>query len=150
MSAPHAHPDHYAALGVPTTATARQITHAYRALIRALHPDTATASGDTGTRFTAVTTAYQVLHDPDRRAAYDQARHSAPPAPRPPGIRTALHVTVHTAPPADAVPIAGPAPPATRAPLLRAGPVRVSPLPSRAPSHRGVGGASAHPRPPEP
>ena len=38
MSAPHAHPDHYAALGVPTTATARQITHAYRALVRALHP----------------------------------------------------------------------------------------------------------------
>jgi len=124
-------PDHYAILGVSTTATPRQITHAYRALVRALHPDTATAPGDTRSRFTAVTTAYQVLHDPTRRAAYDQTRHTTSPSPTatPPSAQApiTIHVAVPVAPPADVTP----AQRDTHEPMLRAGPTRFSPLPYR-------------------
>lgn len=83
-------PDHYAVLGVPRDATARQITAAYRALLRALHPDTATDTAPpTGReRLAAVIAAYRTLHDPERRTAYDHAHaHAplpvAPTAPRP-------------------------------------------------------------------
>src|SRR5947209_12263946 len=108
--------DHYAILGVPAEATPRQITDAYRALVRALHPDTAGAPGDTLTRFTAVTTAYAVLHDPARRAAYYQSRRAKP-----------------TAPPTD-LPSNSPAARShIRAPLLCVGPTRVRPLPQRSP-----------------
>jgi curved DNA-binding protein CbpA len=37
--------DPYAVLGVPATATAAEISHAYRALLRALHPDTRRRAG---------------------------------------------------------------------------------------------------------
>jgi curved DNA-binding protein CbpA len=37
--------DPYAVLGVTATATAAQISHAYRALLRALHPDTRRRAG---------------------------------------------------------------------------------------------------------
>jgi len=63
-------PDHYAILGVSTTATPRQITHAYRALVRALHPDTATAPGDTRSRFTAVTTSTHMKNASDGPVEY--------------------------------------------------------------------------------
>jgi curved DNA-binding protein CbpA len=125
-------PDHYAALGVSAAATPRQITHAYRALVRALHPDTTTAAGDTLARFTAVTTAYKILHDPARRAAYDRSCHTEPAARTPPA-RTAVYVDVRAAPPADAL-RADPLPHRDpRPPLLRAGPTRVSPLPRPGP-----------------
>ncbi|GAA4931124.1 DnaJ domain-containing protein [Streptomyces coeruleoprunus] len=39
-------PDLYATLGVAPTASAEQITSAYRRLVRALHPDTRPAEGD--------------------------------------------------------------------------------------------------------
>ena len=128
------HPDHYATLGLPTTATPGQITHAYRALVRTLHPDTTAMHGDTLARFTAVTNAYHILHDPARRAAYDHARHTAPPAPAPPAAprTTVVHVTV-LPPPPDAITARAPSRPGTPPPLLRAGPIRVSPLPHRGP-----------------
>ncbi|HEV3169519.1 MAG TPA: J domain-containing protein [Actinocrinis sp.] len=129
-------PDHYATLGLPTTATLGQIAHAYRALVRTLHPDTAAAPGDTLARFTAVTTAYQVLHDPARRAAYDRTRHTPPPAPPPPAAprtRTAIHVTVLPPPAPDAITASTPSRRDIPPPLLRAGPTRVSPLPHRGP-----------------
>jgi len=120
-------PDHYATLGVNATATPAQISHAYRTLIRSLHPDTTTMPGDTRAPFTAVTTAYRILRDPARRAAYDRSRRSSSPAQpsqpsqRPPQIRTTVHVTV--------TPTAAPPRPAAREPLLRVGPVQISPLP---------------------
>lgn len=128
------HPDHYAALGLPATATPGQITRAYHALARTLHPDTAAAPGDALARFTAVTAAYRILHDPARRAAYDRTRHTplTPPPPAP-GIRTTLHVTVLPAPMPDAITATPPTRRDTPTPLLRAGPTRVSPLPHRGP-----------------
>ena len=134
MNAPAAQPDHYAALGLPPTATSKQITDAYRTLVRTLHPDTTTAPEDTLARFTAVTTAYALLHDPVRRAAYDKTRHSPPSVPHAlPQTGSTIHITVLPAPTTDTTP----ANPRTRRdttqPLLRAGPTRVSPLPHRGP-----------------
>lgn len=128
-------PDHYATLGIPTTATPRQITHAYRALVRVLHPDTATdtatATGDTRDRFTAVTTAYAVLHDAARRAAYDQTRtaQTRPDAGSDHETATRARTTIPAAPPADAILLGPSARYGTSQPLLRAGPTHVSPLP---------------------
>jgi curved DNA-binding protein CbpA len=56
-------PDHYATLGLPTTASPGQITHAYRALVRTLHPDTATVPGTTTRR------APDAHHRPGHRPA---------------------------------------------------------------------------------
>ena len=48
----------YAALGVPTTATPAEITHAFRAKLRVLHPDTGSAAvGDTQLRHVLAATA---------------------------------------------------------------------------------------------
>lgn len=68
--------DLYAILGVPAGASRSEITKGYRRLARDLHPDTNPdpAAED---RFKAVSTAYQVLGNPDKRAAYDQARRCA-------------------------------------------------------------------------
>jgi curved DNA-binding protein len=59
--------DHYAALGVPRTATAAEIKQAFRKLASQHHPD---KGGDTG-KFQAVQAAYAVLGDEQKRAEYD-------------------------------------------------------------------------------
>ena len=87
-------PDHYAVLGVATTASPAQIAYAYRGLVRSLHPD---IHPDTGPEeLSEVVDAYAVLRDPARRADYDQQRRSAPnpSAPNPsapnPSARTSV------------------------------------------------------------
>jgi len=62
--------DYYVLLGVPRTATDEQIRSAYRKLARQYHPDVNSAS-DAAERFKAVTEAYEVLTDPQRRQRYD-------------------------------------------------------------------------------
>jgi molecular chaperone DnaJ len=62
--------DHYAALGVPRTASTEDIKRAYRRLARELHPDV-NPDPATQERFKAVSTAYAVLSDPDKRQTYD-------------------------------------------------------------------------------
>lgn len=76
-------PDYYATLHVPLDATAREITRAYRALLRTHHPDTRQKvdDGDTTSaadlqELHAIMQAYVVLSDPGKRAAYDRARRS--------------------------------------------------------------------------
>jgi curved DNA-binding protein CbpA len=61
----------YAVLGVPPTATPAEITHAFRAKLHALHPDTRSAAAD-DTELGYVLAAYDVLRDPVRRAEYDR------------------------------------------------------------------------------
>lgn len=73
--------DFYEVLGVDPGATTAEIARAYRRLARSLHPDT-NADPDAAERFNAVTAAYEVLGDPDERAAYDRVRRRARPGTR--------------------------------------------------------------------
>ncbi|MFE9442137.1 J domain-containing protein [Streptomyces sp. NPDC006602] len=66
--------DHYVVLGVQPSASAQQITTAYRRLVRSLHPDTGHGDPAASEDFAEVVTAYDTLRDPERRAAYDAGR----------------------------------------------------------------------------
>lgn len=63
--------DYYAVLGVSRTAGAEEIKKAYRRQARKYHPDVSKEQ-DAEERFKAVNEAYEVLGDPQKRAAYDQ------------------------------------------------------------------------------
>ncbi|MFT4147509.1 MAG: molecular chaperone DnaJ [Micrococcaceae bacterium] len=63
--------DHYAALGLSRDATDEEIKKAYKKLARKLHPDINDAP-DASEQFKAVTHAYEVLSDPQKRANYDR------------------------------------------------------------------------------
>lgn len=62
--------DYYAVLGVDRKASAADIKKAYRRLARKYHPDVNTEP-DAEDRFKEVGEAYEVLSDPEKRAAYD-------------------------------------------------------------------------------
>lgn len=66
--------DYYKALGVERDATAEEIKRAYRKLVRKYHPDVNTGPDAEAAerKFKVVGEAYEVLHDPEKRAAYDQ------------------------------------------------------------------------------
>jgi molecular chaperone DnaJ len=63
--------DLYELLGVPRDADADTIKRAYRRLARRLHPDV-NPDPETHERFKEVSRAYEVLSDPQKRAAYDR------------------------------------------------------------------------------
>ena len=67
---------YYEILGIPSNATEQEIKGAYYRLARKYHPDKAANGADTGpggTEFALVSTAYNVLKDREKRAAYDQS-----------------------------------------------------------------------------
>ncbi len=66
---------HYRTLGVDPEADPVVIRSAYLALMRRYHPDGGGAEAD-ATQAKAVTAAWEVLRDPARRAAYDEARQA--------------------------------------------------------------------------
>jgi molecular chaperone DnaJ len=61
----------YALLGVTREATETEIKKAYRKLAMEYHPDRNSAPGAEA-RFKEITEAYEVLRDPQKRAAYDR------------------------------------------------------------------------------
>ncbi|WP_435159193.1 molecular chaperone DnaJ [Amycolatopsis sacchari] len=62
--------DYYGILGVPKNASDQEIKRAYRKLARELHPDVNPAE-DAQQKFSEVTTAYEVLSDPQKRKIVD-------------------------------------------------------------------------------
>ena len=64
--------DFYHVLGVVRTASDEDIKKAYRKLAMQFHPDRNNGSKEAEERFKAITEAYDVLRDPNKRAVYDR------------------------------------------------------------------------------
>ncbi|HEY8820189.1 MAG TPA: molecular chaperone DnaJ [Dehalococcoidia bacterium] len=67
--------DLYEVLGVPRTATAEEIKKAFRKLAMQYHPDR-NSDSSAEERFKEINTAFEVLSDPEKRAAYDRFGHA--------------------------------------------------------------------------
>jgi len=66
--------DYYETLGVARAADGNAVKLAYRKLARKYHPDVSKEK-NAEDKFKAVQEAYEVLKDPEKRAAYDQLGH---------------------------------------------------------------------------
>jgi DnaJ-class molecular chaperone len=64
--------DYYAVLGVPRTATDKEIKTAYRKLARKHHPDVNPGDDTAESLFKEIGEAYAVLSDPEKRKKYDR------------------------------------------------------------------------------
>jgi len=69
--------DYYEVLGIPRDATDEEIKRAFRRLAFKYHPDH-NHDDEAGEKFKEVNEAYEVLSDPDKRAAYDRFGHGGP------------------------------------------------------------------------
>jgi molecular chaperone DnaJ len=67
--------DYYEVLGVSKSASADEIKKAYRRLAMKHHPDRNKDDTGSESKFKEAKEAYEVLHDSDRRAAYDRFGH---------------------------------------------------------------------------
>jgi molecular chaperone DnaJ len=64
--------DFYQTLGVPRDASDEEIKKAYRKLAMAYHPDRNNGSAESEEKFKAITEAYDVLRDGNKRALFDR------------------------------------------------------------------------------
>ncbi|MBV9509163.1 MAG: J domain-containing protein [Caulobacteraceae bacterium] len=75
--------DHYATLKIAPDADLEVVKAAYKALMLKHHPDRNRDDPNALARATQINAAYEILGDPDRRAAYDGDRAEASAAPSP-------------------------------------------------------------------
>lgn len=68
--------NYYEVLGVPETATAKDITRAYRKLAREFHPDANPGNAAAEEKFKEISAAYDVIGDETKRAEYDEVRRN--------------------------------------------------------------------------
>src|SRR5476649_102265 len=68
--------DYYEILGIPKDAEEREIKKAYKRLAMKFHPDR-NADAGAEAKFKEAKEAYEILNDPQKRAAYDQYGHAA-------------------------------------------------------------------------
>jgi len=64
--------DYYEALGVPRTATQKEISAAFRKLARKHHPDLNAGNKEAEARFKEISEAHEVLSDAKKRKFYDE------------------------------------------------------------------------------
>src|SRR5579884_418890 len=69
--------DYYEVLGVSRNCTEAELKAAFRKLAMQHHPDRNPGDKDCEHRFKEINEAYDVLKDPDKRAAYDRFGHAA-------------------------------------------------------------------------
>ena len=69
--------DYYDVLGVAKNATESQLKSAYRKLAMQYHPDKNKGDKTAESKFKSISEAYDILKDPQKRAAYDQMGHRA-------------------------------------------------------------------------
>lgn len=69
--------DYYEVLGINKAASPEEIKKGYRTKAKELHPDRNTDRPEAESEFKEANEAYEVLKDPDKKAAYDRFGHAA-------------------------------------------------------------------------
>ncbi|WP_213993980.1 molecular chaperone DnaJ [Sodalis sp. dw_96] len=69
--------DYYEILGVSREGDEREIKKAYKRLAMKFHPDRNPGNAEAEAKFKEIKEAYEILNDPQKRAAYDQYGHAA-------------------------------------------------------------------------
>jgi len=75
--------DLYSTLGVAKTASAADVTKAYRKLAKKLHPDLNPGDKAAEEKFKQISAAYSILNDPEKRGRYDRGEIDASGQERP-------------------------------------------------------------------